>query len=106
MTKAEEKQKIEFFCNTLGNNWGYSPQITPLAIFEDYLIKYIPIITPTKDFDIRDYLYVKNALVQQEKEAKLLKLYREAYGVIEAWNTLPQVHKQIAELEGELGDLK
>lgn len=93
--------------------------MTPLAIFENYLIRrsvvithnnpsnsYIPIIKPAKDFDSRDYLYVKNALIRQEKEAKLLKLYREVYGVIEAWNTVPQIHKQIAELEGELGELK
>lgn len=69
----------------LGENWGYSDAITPLYIYENYIMERltldtnhdIPIFVNMKERDMRDYLYVKQALTKQEKVNELLGLYKQ-----------------------------
>jgi hypothetical protein len=49
---------------------------------------------------------VNKALERAKKEHELLGLYRSVHGVVQSWDTMPNVQKQIDDLEKELEEMK
>lgn len=47
-----------------------------------------------------------NYITQQEKKDELLKLYKSVHGVVQPWDTMPDVQDKIDKLEKELEELE
>lgn len=54
-----------------------------------------------KDFDL-----ILKALERAKKVEKLLELYKSVHGVVQSWDTMPDVQNKINKLEKELEELK
>ncbi len=70
---------------------------THTRLFDSYLYgDFIPF--PTRS----DLDTIKEYITQQEKKDELLGLYRSVHGVVQSWDTMPDVEAKIQKLEKEL----
>ena len=51
---------------------------------------------------VESYNIMIDYITQQEKKDELLGLYRSVHGVVQAWDTMPDVEAKIQKLEKEL----